>query len=132
MISARRRAGVVRRRGGPDQQPAGLDAGGHLGQRVLDRLLPDQQVAVDLAGQRPVQAASRAACAMPDREGAHAGAEQVERAHRHREAAVDLAEHVVRDDPDAVEDEPADRVRGEHVETLAREARRRRRPPRTR
>ena len=40
-------------------------------------------------------AASSAACAMPIGEGADAGAEQVERAHRDREAAVDLAEHVL-------------------------------------
>ena len=45
---------------------------------------------------------------------------------------VDLAEHVVRGDPDAVEHEPADRVRGEHVEVLAGQARRRRRARRTR
>ena len=55
-----------------------------------------------------------------DREGADARPEEVERVHRHGEAAVELAEHLVGLDADAVELEAADRVRGEQVEVLAR------------
>ena len=56
---------------------------------------------------------------MPTANAPTLGPEQVEGAHRHREAAADLAEHVVGGDPDPVEDQAADRVRGEHVERLA-------------
>ena len=114
-----RRPRVVRRRGRAHQQPGRLGAGRHLGEGVLDRLLPEQQVAVDLAGQRPVQRGVERRLGHADRERADARPEQVERAHRHREAVVDLSEHVVGGDPDAVEDERADRVRGQQVEPLA-------------
>ena len=58
----------------------------------------------------------------PDREGADARPEEVERVHRDREPAVEVAEHLVGLDADAVEVEAADRVRGEQVEALAGEA----------
>jgi hypothetical protein len=56
----------------------------------------------------------------PDGEGADAGPKEVERVHRDREPAVEIAEHLVRLDADAVEVEAADRVRREQVEALAR------------
>ncbi len=117
-----RRAGVVRRGGRPDEQPCGLGAGRHLGQRVLDRLLPDQDVAVDLTGQRPVEGGVERGLGHPDRERAHARAEQVEGAHRHREPAADLAQDVGRGDPDPVEVQPPDRVRGQQVERFTGES----------
>ena len=100
------------------QQPGGPDPGGHLGERVLDRLLPDQRRAVHLAGGRPGDRSVEGRLRHPDRERADAGPEQVEGAHGDREAAVHLTEYVVRGDPDPVEHEAADRVRGHHVEGL--------------
>ena len=58
----------------------------------------------------------------PDRERADTGPEQVEGAHRHREAPVRLSEQVGALDPHTVEDEPADRVRRQHVEMVTAEA----------
>ena len=71
-----------------------------------DGLLVDQPSAEQLALGRPGQAGVERGLRHADRERADAGPEQVERAHRDAEALVDLAEHVVARDPDAVEVEP--------------------------
>ncbi len=119
----RRRAGVVRRGCSAHQKAAGLDPRRHLGQRVLGRLQVDQLPTEELAFPGPGQAGVECGLTHAHGEGADAGAEQVQRPHRDAEAPVDLAEQIVRRDADAVEVERAERMRGEHVETLTREAR---------
>ena len=106
-----------------DQQPPGLDPGRHLGQRVLGRLLVDQPAAEQLSLARPGDARVERGLGHADRERADARPEQVEGAHRHREPLVDLAEEVVAADLNAVEDERAEGMRGEHVEPLPGQAR---------
>ena len=71
------------------------------------------------ARRRASRAAASAACAIPTANGADAGAEEVERAHRDPEAAVDLAHDVLGRDVDVLEHEPADRVRRDELDGLA-------------
>ncbi len=57
-----------------------------------------------------------------DGERTDTGPEQVERSHRHREAVVQLTEQLPRPHRHAVEGQPADRVRRQHVQVLAGQA----------
>ena len=114
---------VVRSSGSAYEQPAGLDPGRHLGQRVLRGLLVDQPATEQLPLGRPGQARVERGLGHADRERADARPEQVEGPHRDAEPLVDLAEDVVPGDPDPVEVDGAEGVRRHHVQALAAQAR---------
>ena len=96
-----------------DEQARRLHLRGDLGELVSDRLelleRPAERLATRRVRNRGVERGLRHA----DREGADAGPEEVERLHGDAKARVHLAEDLRLPDEDAVELEPADRVRRE-------------------
>jgi hypothetical protein len=75
-----------------DEQARGLDARRHVGQAVRHGLEVLQRPAERVSCGRVVAGGGDRGLAHTDREGTHGWAEQVERAHRHAEAAVDARE----------------------------------------
>ena len=87
-----------------DEQPRGLDARGDVGEPVRDRLEVLERAAERVRGAAAcATAASSAACAIPTANAPTLGRKRSSVRIATREAAVDLAEHVLGGDGDAVE-----------------------------
>ena len=101
---------------------AGLDLRRHLGELVRHRLEAGRRLSERLPLGRIGNGRVERRLGHTDAEGADARPEEVERVHRDREAAADLAEQLLGTGADPVEVEAADRVRRDQLEVLAREA----------
>jgi len=84
--------GVVRGRGGVDEQARGFGPGGHFGEGVRDRLLFDQRAAERDALPGVFDGGVQSGLSHADRERADAGPEQIQGSHGDSETAVLFAE----------------------------------------
>ena len=115
----RSHAGVVLLGRVADQQAGGLHARRHLRELVRDRLEPRQRPAERMPLLDVRDGGIEGRLRHADGESADARPEEIERVHRHAEAVVDVAEHLLGCDRNAVEVEAADRMRREQLEGLA-------------
>ena len=117
-----RSPGVVGRSGRMHQETRRLHARGHAGELMRHPLKARERMAE-----------RRALCGIPhgrierslrhaNRERADAGAEQIERAHRHAEALIQVAHDVVTGDEDAVEPKRSDGMVGDERRGLTRQS----------
>ena len=88
---------------------------------MADRLEARERLAESLALRRVADGRVERGLCHPDAEGADARPEEVECVHRDRKTTADLSEHLLGPGRDAVEVEPADGVRCDELEMLARE-----------